>query len=78
MFEQSTSQLNGQPNRAPRTVNKRVFVYGGGVNFQIVPRFALRAEIRDFWSGSPAYNIPSLTGLQRNVVVSGGFVIAFP
>jgi len=77
VFEQSTSQLNGQPNPAPRTVNKGAFVYGGGVDFQVVRRFALRAEIRDFYSGSPAYNIPALTGGQRNVVVSGGFVVAF-
>jgi len=77
LFEQSTSQLNGQPNPAPRTVNKGVFVYGGGVDFHVVRHFGLRAEVRDFYSGSPAYNIPSLTGGQRNAVVSGGFVITF-
>jgi opacity protein-like surface antigen len=78
VFEQSTSQLNGQPNPAPRSVNKSVFGYGGGVDFQVVRKFALRAEVRDFYSGNPAYNIPSLTGSQRNVVVSGGFVITLP
>jgi opacity protein-like surface antigen len=75
VFEQSTSQLNGQPNPAPRIVNNGVFVYGGGVDINVVGRLSLRGEVRDFYSGSPAYNVPSLTGGQRNVVVSGGFVI---
>jgi opacity protein-like surface antigen len=75
VFEQSTSQLNGAPNSAPRTVNRGVLGYGGGVDWRLVRRLGLRAEIRDFYSGSPAYNIASLTGGQHNVVVSGGFVI---
>jgi opacity protein-like surface antigen len=77
VYEQSTSQLNGQPNPAPRTVNKGVFVYGAGVDVKVVSRLSLRGEIRDFYSGNPALNIPNLKGGQHNVVVSGGFVLNF-
>lgn len=77
LYEQSVSQLNGEPNPAPRTVNRGVFVYGAGVDFSVVRQLALRAEVRDFYSGNPALNIPGLSGRQHNVVVSGGFVLRF-
>jgi opacity protein-like surface antigen len=77
VYEQSLTQLNGQPNPAPRTVNRGTFVYGGGVDLNVVRNFGLRAEIRDFYSGNPAFNIASLRGRQHNVVVSGGFVLRF-
>jgi opacity protein-like surface antigen len=75
LYEQSRNQLNGEPNPAPRTVNKGTFMYGAGVDFNVVRHFALRGEIRDFYSGNPALNIPGLRGGQHNVVVSGGFVL---
>jgi hypothetical protein len=34
-----------------------------------------RGEIRDFYTGSPAYNLPGITGGQHNVVAGGGFVL---
>lgn len=78
LYEQSVSQLNGQPNPAPRTVNRGVFAYGAGADYRILPRLALRGEIRDFYSGNPALNVPGLGGGRHNVVVSGGFVIRIP
>ncbi len=77
VYEHSLTVLNGQPNPAPRTVNRGVFAYGGGADFRIFDRLALRGEIRDFYSGSPVFNIASIKGRQHNVVVSGGFVIRF-
>lgn len=77
VYEHSVSVLNGQPNPAPRTVNRGVFAYGAGADFRVFSRLALRGEIRDFYSGSPVFNIASIQGRQHNVVVSGGFVIRF-
>jgi hypothetical protein len=34
-----------------------------------------RGEIRDFYTGSPAYNLTGITGGQHNVVAGGGFVL---
>lgn len=74
-FEQSVTQLNGQPNAAPRTVNRGVFDYGGGVDVKFWRFIGLRGEVRDFYSGSPAFNLPALRGGQHNPVASIGFVI---
>jgi hypothetical protein len=38
---------------------------------------ALRGEIRDFYAGSPSYNLPGLGGGQHNLVAGGGFVLRF-
>src|SRR5215469_9458314 len=67
-YEQSTTTLEGRPNAAPRTVNHGVFDYGGGVDFKFWRFVGLRAEIRDFYTGSPSYNAPALSGGQHNVV----------
>lgn len=77
LFEQSLNRLDGQPNPAPRTINRGVFAFGGGVDVKLWRFLSLRGELRDFYSGSPAYNAPSLSGGQHNVVAGGGFVLRF-
>ena len=37
--------------------------------------FGARGEIRDFYTESPAHNLPGITGGQHNVVAGGGFVL---
>jgi hypothetical protein len=76
-FEQSTTTLAGNPNPAPRTVNCGAFDYGGGVDFTFWRFVGLRGEIRDFYTGSPSYNAPTISGGQHNVVAGGGLVLRF-
>lgn len=76
-FEQSRNQLNGQPNAAPRTVNRGVFDYGAGVDVKFWRFIGLRGEVRDFYSGSPAFNLDAISGRQHNPVASVGFVLKF-
>jgi hypothetical protein len=76
-YEQSTTTLAGNRNSAPRTVNHGAFDYGGGVDFKFWRFVGLRAEIRDFYTGSPSYNAPALSGGQHNVVAGGGLVLEF-
>ncbi len=76
-YEQSTTTLAGAPNPAPRTVNHGVFDFGGGVDLKFWKFIGLRAEIRDFYAGGPAYNTLSIRGGQHNVVLGGGFVLKF-
>ena len=73
-FEQSTTTIAGASNPAPRTVNHGALDYGCGVDFKFWRFIGLRAEIRDFYAGGPAYNATSIEGGQHNVVVGGGLV----
>lgn len=74
-YEQSTMTIAGASNPAPRTVNHGAFDYGGGVDFKFWRFIGLRAEIRDFYAGGPAYNATSVGGGQHNVVLGGGLVV---
>jgi outer membrane protein with beta-barrel domain len=76
-YQQSTTTLAGGANPAPRTVNHGVFDYGGGVDFKFWRFVGLRAEIRDFYAGAPAYNAAAISGRQHNVVAGGGLVLKF-
>jgi opacity protein-like surface antigen len=75
LYEQSFFQLNGQSNTAPRFTHKGAFMFGGGADFRFWKFIGLRAEIRDFYTGSPDYNNPAFRGGQHNVVAGGGIVI---
>ena len=76
-FEQSTTSLNGKPNGASRELSRGAFDYGGGVDVRFWKFVGLRAEVRDFYTGSPAYNSPAFRGGQHNVVAGGGLVLRF-
>src|SRR6516225_2095768 len=73
-YEQSTLTLGGATNSAPRTVNHGAFDYGGGFDVKLWRFVGLRTEIRDFYTGSPAYNSGQIHGGQHNVVAGGGLV----
>ena len=76
-YAQSTTTLDGRPNPAPRTLNHGVFDYGGGVDFKFWRFVGLRAEVRDFYAGGPAYNTSAVRGGQHNVAAGGGLVLKF-
>lgn len=74
LYEQSTARIDGQPNNAPRLFHRGAFTFGGGVDVRFWHRLGFRGEIRDFYTGSPAFNLP-LGGGQHNVIASGGIVL---
>jgi len=74
-YEQSTTQINGQPNTAPRELSRGVFDFGAGVDFHVWRWVALRGEARDFCTGSPNYNVATISGGQHNLVASGAIVL---
>ncbi len=55
-YEQSTTEINGQPNPASRQLARGVFDFGAGVDVHVWRWVALRGEARDFYTGSPNYN----------------------
>jgi hypothetical protein len=74
-YEQSTTTLAGRPNPASRVVNHGAFDYGGGADIRLWRFVGLRAELRDFYTGAPAYNTSLIHGGQHTVVAGGGFVL---
>lgn len=73
-YEQSTQNLGGSANAAPREAVRGGFDSGGGADFRVWRWLALRGEIRDFYTGSPAYNV-AVSGGQHNLAAGAGFVI---
>ncbi|MDE3196157.1 MAG: hypothetical protein KGN84_07430 [Acidobacteriota bacterium] len=74
-FEQSRTQINGSPNTAPRQLGRGAFDAGGGIDVRTWRWIALRGEIRDFYSGAPAYNIATIRGGQNDIMATGAFVL---
>lgn len=71
----------GAPGFVPGT-NTGTVEFGGGVDTRTVVRIlripiGFRAEVRDFYSGSPNYNQSVRGSLQNNVVFTGGLLIRF-
>jgi len=76
-YEQSTTRIDGQPNSVSRELARGVFDFGAGVEVHVWRFLALRGEARDFYSGSPAYNIATISGGQHNVVATGALVLGW-
>jgi len=74
-YEQSFFRIDGGPNRAPRELHRGALDFGAGADVKFWRWIGLRGEIRDFYTGSPAYNIPAINGGQHNIVAGGGFVL---
>jgi opacity protein-like surface antigen len=75
VYEQSLLEIDGRTNSAPRNVHRAALDLGAGVDTGLWRWIGLRGEIRDFYTGSPAYNLPNIGGGQHNVVAGGGFVL---
>lgn len=74
-YEQSLFRIDGGANRAPRELHRGALDFGGGADIKFWRWIGLRGEIRDFYTGVPAYNIPAIAGGRHNVVAGGGFVL---
>ena len=50
--------------------------FGGGLDLKVLPHVSLRAEVRDYYSGSPGLD-PLFLQRQNNLVVTGGIGVRF-
>jgi hypothetical protein len=57
--------------------NKPVFEVGGGFDMKLLPFVGLRAEVRDFISGTPDIAAITQTGRQHNITPQVGLVFRF-
>jgi len=67
VYEQSALQIDGRPNPAPRDIHRGAFDFGAGVDRSLWRWIGLRGEVRDFYTGGPAYNLPNLGGGQHKL-----------
>ncbi len=74
-YQQSTALFDGRPNPASRQLARGVFDFGAGVDVRVWRFIAVRGEARDFFTGSPDYNITTISGGQHNVVATGAIVL---
>ena len=74
-YEASAALFNGRPNPVSRQLARGVFDFGAGVDVRVWRFIALRGEARDFFTGSPDYNIATISGGQHNVVATGAIVL---
>jgi len=80
LFDQSARRRDGSHN-VTRGTSTGTLQFGGGVDvhtpIRVLVPIGLRAEVRDFYRGKPAYNLNTGGGLQHNLVFSGGLVLTF-
>jgi len=74
-YEQSLTRIDNRPNQASRELSRGVFDFGAGVDVRVWRFVALRGEARDYYTGSPNYNVASISGGQHNIVATGAFVL---
>jgi len=76
-YQQSTTRIDGQPNSVSRELARGVFDFGAGVEVHVWRFVALRGEARDFYTGSPAYSIATVSGGQHNAVAADALVLGW-
>jgi hypothetical protein len=77
LFEHSLTRLDGSPNAAPRLLHRGALSFGGGLDVRVWRFIGARWEVRDFYSGTPAFNTPVAGGGFHAIVAGGGLVLRF-
>lgn len=80
LFEESDERRDGSHNTT-RGTSTGALQFAVGLDFRtpvkILIPIGLRAEVRDFYTGKPTYNVSTGGGLQHNLAFSGGLVLSF-
>jgi opacity protein-like surface antigen len=76
-FHSGSTLANGQPNTGDQSATRAAVDFGAGVDWKVFPFISVRGEVRDFYSGTPRFNINVIGDKQHNVLISGGFVFRF-
>lgn len=75
-FRESPVTLYENPNPTSGT-NSAVIQFGAGLDVWYWPRWGLRFEARDFYSGEPALNVDTGNSRQHNYYVGAGVMHRF-
>jgi hypothetical protein len=76
-YGQSSTLLFGGKNPGQTGTNTGVFQIGGGLDVKLFKKFSVRGELRDFWSGTPNFNVSTNQSRQHNLFVGGGLIWHF-
>ena len=75
LYYPSSSSIAGKALAAISNTNSLALEMGGGMDFIATPKWTIRGEVRDFYTGSPNFGVPVSGRGQFNFVVSGGIVL---
>jgi len=80
LFDESANRIDGTHNTT-RGTSGGALEFGAGVDIRtpikVLFPIRLRAEVRDFYTSKPNYNVSTGTGFQHNLAFSGGLVLHF-
>lgn len=76
-FHSGSTLANGQPNFGNQSATRAAVDFGAGVDWKVFPFISVRGEVRDFYSGTPRFNIDVIGDKQHNILISGGVVFRF-
>ncbi len=76
-FSQSSNLIWYGTNPGPTSTNTGVIQFGGGLDVWFWPRWGVRVEARDFYSGNPALNVDTGNSRQHNYYVGAGVAHRF-
>ncbi len=74
LYMQSPKTISGAVNAAPRTRSSGAIEIGGGLDWVWNRKMSLRMEARDFYTGSPKYNVALDGPGQFNFIFGVGVV----
>lgn len=72
----SDTAQDGQPVSDESKV-RAAYDFGGGIDVKVFSHVSLRGEVRDFYSGTPQFNVNLLKDRQHNFLISAGIVFRF-
>lgn len=76
-FKQSSQLLYGGANPGDSHTVTGAIQAGAGLDVRFHPKFSVRGEVRDFWTGVPDLNVKTTNSHQHNYFVGGGIVYHF-
>lgn len=77
LFKTSSSLLYGGNNPGKGTTTTGALQIGGGLDVRFHPKWSVRGEVRDFWTGVPNLNVKTTNTRQHNFFVGGGIIYHF-
>lgn len=77
LFKQSSTLVFGGSNPGKTSTTTGAIQAGLGLDVRFHPKFSLRGEVRDFWTGVPDLNVNTGKSHQHNYFVGGGLVYHF-
>ena len=77
LFRESSTLLYGGKNPGSTSTTTGALQAGAGLDVRFHPKFSVRGEVRDFWTGVPDLNVKTTNTRQHNYFVGGGIVYHF-